>query len=55
MIRAVLGEKNISPDLISMGVLVSISCLAFPGVGIRMGMMNGATTEPAVILKRSGH
>lgn len=43
------------PDLISMGVLVSISCLAFPGVGIRMGIMNGAAMEPAAILKLLDH
>lgn len=55
-VRAAVKTLHLdTPDLIWMGVLVSISCLAFPGVGILIGIMNGATMEPAVILKLVDH
>lgn len=41
------------PDFISTRVFVSISCLAFPGRGIRSGMTWGTETEPAVIFLTS--
>lgn len=38
-----MDTRMFSPDLSSTGVVVSISCLALPGGGIRIRMMRGTT------------